>query len=99
MPGSIPLKAARPICYEPGMRSSPGRIGPAVDRPTSWWLATLQRRAERMYDEKLEWGAADFASDEERRACINFFNAAYRAEESGLKQAHELAGEVRAFDP
>lgn len=32
-------------------------------------------------------------------AAINFFNAAYRAEESGLRQAHELAERVRARDP
>jgi hypothetical protein len=40
-----------------------------------------------------------FASPEEQRAAIAFFNAAYRAEESGLRQAHELAGEVQARDP
>ncbi len=32
-------------------------------------------------------------------AAIAFFNAAYRAEESGLKQAHELAGVVERWDP
>jgi hypothetical protein len=41
----------------------------------------------------------DFASDAERRACVAFFNAAYRAEESGLAGAHKLAEEVRAWDP
>ncbi|HVY46558.1 MAG TPA: ferritin-like domain-containing protein [Minicystis sp.] len=40
-----------------------------------------------------------FASDAEREAAIAFFNAAYRAEESGLTQAHELAAEVEASDP
>ncbi len=40
-----------------------------------------------------------FASDEERIAAIAFFNAAYRAEESGLRQAHELAGEMGRSDP
>jgi hypothetical protein len=79
------------------MRANP--IGVPAQRPTSWWLETLRRRAERMYEHEPEWGEAEFASDEEREACINFFNAAYRAEESGLRQAHELADEVRAFDP
>ena len=35
----------------------------------------------------------------EQRAAVAFFNAAYRAEESGLRQAHELADEVRRWDP
>jgi hypothetical protein len=39
-----------------------------------------------------------FASDEERRAALKFFNAAFRAEESGLRQAHELADEVSEWD-
>jgi len=40
-----------------------------------------------------------FASAEEQAAAIAFFNAAYRAEESGLRQAHELAGEMGRVDP
>jgi hypothetical protein len=40
-----------------------------------------------------------FASDEERGAAVAFFNAAYRAEESGLRQAHELADEMGRADP
>lgn len=40
-----------------------------------------------------------FASEVERDAAIRFFNAAYRAEESGLRQAHELADEMAALDP
>lgn len=71
-----------------------------VQRPTSWWLAMLRKRAERMYDEEL---ALDepivWSSEEERAAAIAFFNAAYRAEESGLGQAHALAAEVSAWDP
>jgi hypothetical protein len=60
----------------------------------------LKKRAERMYDEKLDLGAPiEWASEEERNAAIAFFNAAYRAEESGLTQAHELANEVAAWDP
>jgi hypothetical protein len=42
----------------------------------------------------MEW-----ANESERGAALRFFNAAYRAEESGLRQAHELAAEVRTFDP
>ncbi|MGZ3451085.1 MAG: ferritin-like domain-containing protein [Polyangiales bacterium] len=69
-------------------------------RPTAWWLAMLKKRAERMYEEKLDLSQPiEWASEEERIAAIAFFNAAFRAEESGLKQAHELAGEVAAFDP
>ena len=37
--------------------------------------------------------------DGSRTAAIAFFNAAYRAEESGLGQAHALADEVSAWDP
>lgn len=37
--------------------------------------------------------------DEERRAAVKFFNAALRAEESGIRQAHELADSVAAWDP
>ena len=72
----------------------------ANERPTSWWLQTLERRRERMHAEYLDlsqpvaWG-----SEAERAAAVKFFNAAFRAEESGLRQAHELADEVRSFDP
>ncbi len=53
-----------------------------------------------MYDEHVDWSVpVEFDSDDERRACIRFFNAAFRAEESGLHQAHELAEQVRAIDP
>jgi hypothetical protein len=38
-------------------------------------------------------------SPAEQRAAIRFFNAAFRAEESGLRQAHELARELAAVDP
>ena len=60
----------------------------------------LKKRAERMYEEKLDLGTPiEWESEEERAAAIAFFNAAYRAEESGLTQAHELADEVAAWDP
>jgi hypothetical protein len=45
-------------------------------------------------DKPVAWG-----SEDERQAAIKFFNAAFRAEESGLRQAHELADEVAAVDP
>jgi hypothetical protein len=53
-----------------------------------------------MYSEKLDLSRPIAWTDAaERRAAIKFFNAAYRAEESGLTQAHELAGEVASWDP
>ena len=68
--------------------------GPAR-RPTSWWLDMLRRRAERMYEEELDLREPiPWTSEAERQAAIAFFNAAFRAEESGLRQAHELAAEV-----
>jgi hypothetical protein len=69
-------------------------------RPTSWWLEKLRHRAVKMYDEKLKLDRPiEWASEEERRAAIAFFNAAFRAEESGLTQAHQLADEIAARDP
>ena len=70
------------------------------DRPTAFWLRLLKQRRERMHDEKLDltvpivWDSA-----EEKVAAVAFFNAAFRAEESGLRQAHEVAGEVAVWDP
>ena len=53
-----------------------------------------------MYEEKLDLGTPiEWDSVEEQQAAIAFFNAAFRAEESGLRQAHEIAGEVEAWDP
>ena len=76
-----------------------GRIGAPVTRPTSWWLRTLRQRRESMYDDHEAMAPVAFADDDERRACISFFNAALRAEESGSAQAERLAGEVRQWDP
>jgi hypothetical protein len=77
-----------------------GRIGIPVQRPTAWWLETLRRRASRMYGEHLDLSQkVAFSSEAERRACVRFFNAALRAEESGLTGAHKLAEQVRAYDP
>ncbi len=53
-----------------------------------------------MGSEKLDLSEpAVFATPEERTAAIAFFNAAYRAEESGLRQAHDLAGVLERSDP
>jgi arylsulfatase A-like enzyme len=35
----------------------------------------------------------------EQRAALELFNAAFRAEESGLRQAHEIAGRGRIVRP
>src|SRR5690606_32166716 len=71
----------------------------ASTRPTSWWLGKLRQRAENMYEEKLELDEPIPFTDAEREAAIRFFNAAYRAEESGLRQAHVLAEEMERLDP
>lgn len=73
---------------------------PVVDRPTSFWLKLLEQRRARTYDEKLDLShPIDWQSEEEQTAAIAFFSAALRAEESGLRQAHEIAGEVEPWDP
>ncbi|HEY6080734.1 MAG TPA: ferritin-like domain-containing protein [Polyangiaceae bacterium] len=72
---------------------------PPTSRSTAWWLQALRRRESRMYEEApAESVAPSFASDAERRAALKFFNAAFRAEESGIRQAHELADEVASWD-
>jgi hypothetical protein len=73
---------------------------PATSRPTSWWLGVLRKRAEKMHDEYLDLSEPiRFADQSERLAAVKFFNAALRAEESGLRQAHELSDEVTAWNP
>jgi hypothetical protein len=70
------------------------------ERPTSFWLRLLKQRRERMYDEDLDLSQPIvWDSEEEQSAAVAFFNAAFRAEESGLRQAHEIAGDVEAWDP
>jgi hypothetical protein len=60
----------------------------------------LRRRAERLHEQRDEpLPPMSFGSDVERRAALKFFNAAFRAEESGIRQAHELAGDVERWDP
>jgi rubrerythrin len=68
-------------------------------RPTAWWLAALERRKRRMHEDRDQLEPLEFESEEQRRAALKFFNAAFRAEESGIRQAHELADEVRGWDP
>jgi hypothetical protein len=70
------------------------------DRPTSFWLHLLKQRRERMYDEDLDLRTPIvWDSPEEQNSAIAFFNAAFRAEESGLRQAHDIAGDVERWDP
>jgi hypothetical protein len=71
---------------------------PGAQRPTRFWLEALRRRALRGDDPDLLEPIA-WSSDAEQRAAMKFFNAALRAEESGLRQAHELADEVKRWDP
>jgi hypothetical protein len=60
----------------------------------------LRRRRTRIEGDALDLSTPiEWSSDLERQAAIAFFNAAFRAEESGLTQAHELADRVRADDP
>ena len=70
------------------------------DRPTAFWLRLLEQRRARMYDEQLDLSVPiTWDSPEEQQAAIRFFNAAFRAEESGLRQAHDIADEVASWDP
>jgi hypothetical protein len=72
----------------------------ATHRPTSFWLRLLKQRRERMHDEELDLEVPiEWDSPEEKNAAVRFFNAAFRAEESGLRQAHEIAGEIATWDP
>jgi hypothetical protein len=67
---------------------------------TSDWLRLLRKRRERMDAESLDLSTPIvWESDAEREAAIAFFNAAFRAEESGLRQAHDIAGEIAEWDP
>jgi rubrerythrin len=73
---------------------------PPTSRPTAWWLSALQRRAARLYDShETDLPKPTFGNEAERRAAIKFFNAALRAEESGIRQAHELSTDVATWDP
>lgn len=80
---------------------APRQLRPSSsERPTSWWLGVLRKRAVKMHDEYVDLSTPiHFESESERCAALKFFNAAFRAEESGIRQAHELAEEVKSWDP
>jgi hypothetical protein len=71
----------------------------AADRPTAWWLSTLRRRAAQRPADSLSKNPIAFTNDEVQTAAVKFFNAAYRAEESGLSQALELSKAFAGTDP
>lgn len=76
------------------------RPTPVTRRPTEWWLAALERRRARIEREHVDLSTPiTWSSDEEKKAAVAFFNAAFRAEESGLRQAHEIADELASKDP
>jgi hypothetical protein len=73
---------------------------PVARRGTGFWLEALRRRAHKLDDAELRLDEPIlWESERERAAAIRFFNAAFRAEESGLRQAHELAIDVDRWDP
>lgn len=72
---------------------------PPTSRPTAWWLAALARRRAHLEEPAPAAEPLRFDTEAERRAALKFFNAAFRAEESGIRQAHELSDEVRSWDP
>jgi hypothetical protein len=91
-----------PLMTRPTLKAGPDReSAPApTRRPTAWWLSMLRRRRARIDQEKLDLSRPIvWESEGERQAAIAFFNAAFRAEESGLTQAHELADEMEKRDP
>jgi hypothetical protein len=60
----------------------------------------LRKRRSRMAEERLDLSQPiTFKSDRERVAAIAFFSAAFRAEESGLRQAHALSEVTARWDP
>ncbi len=68
-------------------------------RPDAWWLQTLRKRAKARRSSWQEVECApQFAGDEQRRATIKYFNAAFRAEQSGAGQAELLSDVVAEWD-
>jgi hypothetical protein len=102
-PGALNGASTSSSSRGPGASRSDARVRSPrrhVDRSTRWWLDKLRMRSDSMYEEQLDLSEPlVFESEAERDAAIRFFNAAYRAEESGLRQAHVLADEMRALDP
>jgi hypothetical protein len=73
---------------------------PVARRGTDFWLEALRRRARKLDDAELRLDEPIvWESEREKAAAIRFFNAAFRAEESGLRQAHELSSDVARWDP
>lgn len=70
-----------------------------TSRPTAWWRSALERRRRHLNEPYGPAEAPHFSNDQERQAALKFFNAAFRAEESGIRQAHDLAQEVASWDP
>ncbi len=69
-------------------------------RPTRFWLDALRKRRARIAGDELDLSQPiSFRSADEQRAAIAFFNAALRAEESGLHQAHVLSEQTARWDP
>lgn len=71
-------------------------------RPGNFWLSKLRQRAATRRAGAEHWDASEaivFGSEIERRAAIKYFNAAFRAEQSGSGQAEELASAVASWDP
>lgn len=72
----------------------------AAERATAWWVSALERRAADASRHGLELGPRpEWASEKERSHAEAFFNAALRAEESGSREACELASTFRKSDP
>jgi len=68
-------------------------------RSTQFWLEALRRRRARIEgDAPFSSEPIHFDSELEREAAVRFFNAALRAEESGLTQAHALAEQFEPLD-
>ncbi|MEM9694362.1 MAG: ferritin-like domain-containing protein [Myxococcota bacterium] len=94
------MRVAPLVDAEPSASAAPrSRRRPATSRPTAWWLEKLRHRAAQHQDELDLSEPITFADERERDAAIRFFNAAYRAEESGIQQAHVLAAQMEAVDP
>ena len=99
VPGEIPASPSPPP--EGAISRAPRtQIGIPVQRPTSWWLEMLKRRAERMYDEKLDLSKpVEFSSDEERTGLHRLLQRGVPGRGVGPRGAHKLAEEVREWDP
>lgn len=74
--------------------------GSVARRPGSWWLQALRKRATSRRGGSWDGGPPPhFETEAQRRAAIKYFNAAFRAEQSGAGQAEQLASQVSSWDP